>query len=233
MEPERIPFRIERTRNRHSRALLRADTVVIRLARNLSPQEEQKHIDILLSRMKGAVLRERKRTTIDPFRPLLEGAEECTIELANGNMHRIVLHAGSRTRIRHGGDGTWNIEIAPNTNRRTLHRLLWQSLCDAYREEMTVLTTQINEGTIVVHFRDVRLRFAVTQWGSCSPTGTIMLNPALLFLPAPLMQYVIIHELAHRVHANHSRRFWLLVEQALPNAKILRRELRRYRLPAL
>ena len=60
-------FRIERTRNRHSRAVLQHETIVIRLARNLSVREEKSHIESLVRRMMTLLERDRRRIPIDPF----------------------------------------------------------------------------------------------------------------------------------------------------------------------
>lgn len=63
----------------------------------------------------------------------------------------------------------------------------------------------------------VSIRDQSTRWGSCSrSTGNISLNFRLLFAPEPVRDYVIIHELAHLKHANHSKSFWKLVESADP-----------------
>ncbi len=63
----------------------------------------------------------------------------------------------------------------------------------------------------------VRIRDQSTRWGSCSrSTGNISLNFRLLLAPEPVRDYVIIHELAHLKHANHSKSFWKLVESADP-----------------
>jgi len=56
-----------------------------------------------------------------------------------------------------------------------------------------------------------------TFWGNCSADKTINLNMHLLFLPRELVSYVLIHELAHTIHLNHSKRFWALVEKHDPN----------------
>lgn len=64
-----------------------------------------------------------------------------------------------------------------------------------------------------------------TRWGSCSVRGTISLNGALLFLPPPVVRYLLIHELAHTRHMNHSRRFWQCVAQCCPEYRRLDRAL--------
>lgn len=66
--------------------------------------------------------------------------------------------------------------------------------------------------------RPTSLRFttARTRWGSMSGRGLMRLNLALLLCPPPVEDYVIIHELAHLRHPNHSPAFWALVEQWCP-----------------
>ena len=69
------------------------------------------------------------------------------------------------------------------------------------------------------------IRSQRTRWGSCSQEGNISLNHKLLFLPYNLANYVIIHELCHLKHLNHSKRFWHLVQQHDPNFLEHRRHL--------
>jgi predicted metal-dependent hydrolase len=64
-----------------------------------------------------------------------------------------------------------------------------------------------------------------TRWGSCSTQGTISLNACLLFQSPAVVRYLMVHELCHRRHMNHSRRFWALVESLEPGWKPLDAEL--------
>ncbi|QCE33418.1 M48 family metallopeptidase [Acetobacteraceae bacterium] len=70
----------------------------------------------------------------------------------------------------------------------------------------------------------ITLRDAKTRWGSCNVQGAIMLNWRLILAPKSVQDYVIIHELAHLTHFNHSADFWALVENFCPNGKIGRKE---------
>jgi len=72
----------------------------------------------------------------------------------------------------------------------------------------------------------LRLSSARTRWGSCSARGGIALNWRLIFLPSPLVDYVVCHELAHLEEMNHGPRFWSLVERLCPDWRVRRRELR-------
>jgi len=63
----------------------------------------------------------------------------------------------------------------------------------------------------------LRIGLQKTRWGSCSGKGTISLNAGLVFMPEVLVDYIIIHELCHTHHMNHSPAYWALVESHLPD----------------
>ena len=67
-----------------------------------------------------------------------------------------------------------------------------------------------------LRYARIQIRRQRTRWGSCSRNGTISLNACLLFQPPDVVNYLLIHELAHTRHMNHSRRFWSLVEKHEP-----------------
>lgn len=56
-----------------------------------------------------------------------------------------------------------------------------------------------------------------TRWGSCTPKGKIILNPELIKAPKPCIEYVIVHELCHLVHHNHTQKFLDLQKKEMPN----------------
>ena len=65
----------------------------------------------------------------------------------------------------------------------------------------------------------VRIKKQKTMWGSCSSKNNINLNYLLIMAPMHVIEYVIIHELVHTIHKNHSVNFWKSVELIMPNFK--------------
>ncbi len=77
------------------------------------------------------------------------------------------------------------------------------------------------------HYARAQMRRQRTRWGSCSASGTISLNVCLLFLRPPVVRYLLLHELCHTRHMNHSAKFWALVESFEPDYRALDQELLR------
>ena len=73
-----------------------------------------------------------------------------------------------------------------------------------------------------------RLTHANTRWGSCSSKRTISLNIGLMKLPEPLRDYVILHELAHLNHMDHSKAFWAEVGEHDPRYKMHDKKLKSF-----
>ena len=69
----------------------------------------------------------------------------------------------------------------------------------------------------VENYPDIRLMTMRTQWGNCSPSGLLTLNPHLVKAPTICIDYVILHELCHLVEHNHSERFYQLLNQVMPD----------------
>lgn len=78
-------------------------------------------------------------------------------------------------------------------------------------------------------YRSISTKRLSSRWGSCSQNKEIVLNTYLMQLPWELIDYVIVHELAHTEHLNHGDGFWQRVTEVLPDAKARRKRLKSYR----
>lgn len=73
----------------------------------------------------------------------------------------------------------------------------------------------------------VSVRAMKSRWGSCSSTGRLSLNWRILCAPPEVAEYLVVHEMCHLIHRNHSDRFWKAVEKAMPEFKKARAVLRK------
>jgi len=79
---------------------------------------------------------------------------------------------------------------------------------------------------IGVEYQKINLKKVSSIWGSCSPTNCLSFNRKLVMAPHEIVDYVVIHEVAHMVHRNHGSGFWNLVRNFDPQYKYHRRWLK-------
>ena len=77
-----------------------------------------------------------------------------------------------------------------------------------------------------VSYGRISIREQKTRWGSCSSQGNLNFNWRLIFAPENVLDYVVVHELAHRKEMNHSKAFYAIVESVLPDYRVSRKWLR-------
>ncbi len=210
--------------------MLRDGTIVIRLARGLARAEEDMHVASLLKRMAKAYTREAAKIRLDPFRPLFENSDSVILDLTTGSTISFRMVSGAKTKAMRTQDG-WSVVRAANCSDARFHRFLWKLLSASVKQETEELVRRINSETYDETVRSVTVKFMRSRWGSCSHEGIIALSTPLLLTSPEILRYVIIHELAHIRHPNHSKSFWQHVSVHDPDFAQRRRLLLQYRLP--
>lgn len=150
-----------------------------------------------------------------------------------GQTHRIILlHGGTSSSANLRGKGIyWRVPEGADPTSSIHQDNLRPAVRHALdREAKDYLPRRLQElaGTGNFHYTSVRFGNAKSRWGSCSSRATITLNVALMQLPIDLIDYVLLHELAHTKHMNHSPEFWSVVAQYYPDYKRARRQLKSY-----
>lgn len=77
-------------------------------------------------------------------------------------------------------------------------------------------------------YNRITIRDQKTRWGSCSSKGTLSFNWRLMLAPPAILDYVVVHELCHLTHMNHSPMFWQAVESVCPDYKNARKWLKEH-----
>lgn len=120
----------------------------------------------------------------------------------------------------------FNILINPLILSEFRNKIIQKTLEDWYRRQASVVLherTKYYSHIIGVNPKCIKIKSQKTLWGSCSSKGNINYNYRLIFAPINIVDYVVVHELCHMVHLNHSKDFWNLVESIVPNYKGLRK----------
>ncbi|MFL2547082.1 MAG: M48 family metallopeptidase [Candidatus Rariloculaceae bacterium] len=135
---------------------------------------------------------------------------------------RYTSMSGARPRLRHHYE---HLELTtPDSREDEIRGLLREWLLEQGRRYLKPWL--LAEAKVVgVQPNKVQVRTQRTRWGSCSPRGNISLNASLLFVERPLARYLLIHELCHLHHLDHSRRYWRAVEAFEPDYRVLDKQL--------
>lgn len=142
----------------------------------------------------------------------------------NGETH---LYLGRQYRLKIVSDNMNVIKAyrgqlfmhAIDTGKNSLEKQLRQW----YREKAVLIFAEMMD-EVLPKFKKYKIqqpvlsvRTMAKRWGSCTPSGKIILNPELIKAPKGSIEYVVIHELCHMVHHNHTKPFFDLLNRMLPN----------------
>jgi predicted metal-dependent hydrolase len=119
--------------------------------------------------------------------------------------------------------GVIRLKLAKGASELNLNKstklLLSRVIANDFLPEISRRVNELNQLYFKNEIKNVRLKYNQSNWGSCSSKGNINLSTRLLFAPQDVIDYVIIHELAHFLEMNHSPRFWKIIAEAMPNYK--------------
>jgi predicted metal-dependent hydrolase len=149
--------------------------------------------------------------------------------------HKLAITKGNTDKVYNRvGNGVIQIFIPERVSHEQpkIQEFIKSTLIDVMRWEAKVYLPKRLKELAEKHgfkYENVSIKNASTRWGSCSSANNINLNLHLMRVPEHLIDYVLLHELAHTVVKNHGEKFWLLLEQCYPNCKKADKEMNNYR----
>ena len=149
--------------------------------------------------------------------------------------HQLAITKGNTDRVYNRvGNGVIQIFIPEKVNHEQpkVQEFIKKTLIDVMRWEAKIYLPKRLKELAEKHgfkYQDVSIKNTKTRWGSCSFTNNINLNLHLMRVPEHLIDYVLLHELAHTVVKNHGEKFWLLLEHCYPNARKADKEMNNFR----
>ena len=223
-------FDVEMSRKPGSYAIARVsgNTIIIRVPHRLGHEAASKLFLNLKERMVKRLEREGPEATKPEYLTFYDGQ----ILQISGNEYSVrIIEAqsgSSRSKVK---DKTLTVKLSssvgPGEQDRHVYLLSKRAITRSLLPGVSQRVNEINSQYFGSSIRKVNLRDQTGRWGSYSKkTNSIQLNFRLLFAPTDILDYVIVHELAHTKELNHSPRFWKLVAQAVPEFKEKRKWLR-------
>ena len=173
--------------------------------------------DWLIKHLKNQEAQEKKRLFVTGNEVYFKG-KAFVLECVEMQRHDVTLELSEKKFL---------IQMPHNTSQITLQELF----NDFYKKEAIMHISPLVEDWVEkmkLYPKGIAFRKTTRQWGSCSSQNSLSFSYYLMKLPLHIIEYVVVHELAHIEEKNHSTNFWALVEEFLPNYQALVKELREF-----
>lgn len=190
-----------------------------------SPKVSQRRIEQLLLKKASWINNSRQKLQIKKGKKVDFSQESELYFLGESHSLKLLVYEKKRTRLTFDGDSfTLSYSVYDeNIFQKHIDRF--------YKEEaMTYIPKIVKEwsGTMKLTHNKLSFRKTKRQWGSCSSKNDLSFNTMMMKLPLDVIQYIVVHELAHIKHKNHRKSFWQLVETYLPKYKTQVNELKKF-----
>ncbi len=137
--------------------------------------------------------------------------------------HKSVLIQGVSVPLQVGDRNFFGDSLIQVKSIKCLKKLLTDNLGDKFLNLLNSISKSCGLAYSSVCFRDYKSR-----WGCCDRLKNLKFNYKLLMLPQDIWKYLIVHELCHTAHMDHSKNFYNLVEKIMPDYKSAQRRLKNY-----
>ncbi|HRN95405.1 MAG: M48 family metallopeptidase [Chitinophagales bacterium] len=222
----KVPVRICFEARYNNRVTVNKNGILIRICKHASAEEQKQHVQTFLNWAKSKLGEKPELLDYLPQRRYLNN------EALKVGDHTFIIHllynklAKSTARI-HENHIMLSLAsgLTKEAEQSAASYLVSKCLAKYFQPIVCERLHLLNQKHFGKRISSVKLKYNTSNWGSCSSRGNINLSVRLMFAPQDVIDYVIIHELAHLVHHNHSNKFWNLVESIMPNYREKERHL--------
>ena len=142
---------------------------------------------------------------------------------ATASVHAVFPAVNKKSSSAVLNDNTIQLVISDNLSKEEqnnhISTLISRCIGSKRLPKLQVKIKELNKKHFNQSINKIFFKHNKSNWGSCSRAGNINISTRLLFAPDDVLEYVCIHELAHLLEHNHSKKFWTLVETAMPEYK--------------
>ncbi|MFO7678299.1 MAG: SprT family zinc-dependent metalloprotease [Thermoplasmatota archaeon] len=202
------------------RASIRKKTIIIRIPQHLSIKEKHhqlesmKHWAIKTIRLNPEKFQQQLQKTYFNNEKIRIGNQYYTLKIQLKNKKT------SSAKIK---ENTIYLDISDTLSKEQqnnhISHLLSRCIADKKLPELQQKIHHLNQQYFNLPVNRICFKHNKTNWGSCSQKGNINISTRLLFAPDDVFDYVCIHELAHLLEPNHSKKFWKHIENIMPDYK--------------
>ena len=213
-----IPIKVHFHRKPKLKGKLTSDHAILHLPQNTTAAQKANHIEKFKAFLVESLTQKKELLKTFELKPYKDGDQ---ITVRSTTYHLAITPTSKKNHTaRLKGQTVFLITDQnqhPYLIYQAIRRLLSRVFAKVYIPIVKERVYHLNNQHFGVSINEVKLKYNRSNWGSCSSKGNINLSTRLLMAPEIVMDYVIIHELAHRIEPNHSPQFWKVVRQAMPN----------------
>ena len=237
LEPIQVPgtdkkldIMVEQSDSKSMRARIIDGHVIIKVPTSWDHDLASRSAKSLYARMKRMVERHPELAFAKKHERMKFSEGETVYPL--GRPVRLLVEEYGKKGAKTAFDGDVHILLPFKMNihirERAVSELARRTISKHYETEIKRMIEDINSRWFRSNLGRIRIRDTIATWGTCSPGNDITVSLRLLFMPSDLLEYVMVHELAHTRVRGHGKRFWALVSKVIPEYAQRRKLLRSF-----
>ncbi|MEM6965243.1 MAG: SprT family zinc-dependent metalloprotease [Bacteroidota bacterium] len=221
IQGKQVPVKVYREHRSNVRASFGKQAVILRMPLLLPPDQQKKQFTWFKQWVQDQFSK-HKDLHVRYFGKNYQDGD--TLTVGNRTYTLKLDRVDKKTHSANLKNGVIHLKLSQHDSeahlQKAIKHLLSRVVAQDYKPEMVRRVNELNNMHFKRPVKSLNFKYNQTNWGSCSSKGNLNLSTRLLFAPEEVVDYVIIHELAHLIEMNHSSRFWRLVSNAMPDYKM-------------